>query len=109
MGATLVLMVVLVACGPAVVDPTPTPAPELPQGVAAAREMLSETEDVPLDQVEVVSYESREWRDGCLELAEEGEMCIQVITPGYRVVLQVEDARFVARTDEPGNVIRFEE
>jgi hypothetical protein len=47
----------------------------------------------------VVTVEAVEWRDGCLECAKEDERCMQVIVPGYRIVLQVDEQRYEYHTD----------
>ena len=44
-----------------------------------------------------------------LGLAAPDEICAQVITPGWRVVLMVEGRQYVYRTDASGEVIRQEE
>lgn len=53
----------------------------------------------------VVTVEAVEWRDGCLECAKEGERCMDVIVPGYRIVLQVQQQRYEYHTNTD-NVIR---
>jgi hypothetical protein len=35
----------------------------------------------------IVSVEAVEWNDACLGAARDGEVCAQVVTPGYRVVV----------------------
>jgi hypothetical protein len=108
-GVALVLISMLAACAPVIPALTSTPTPELPPAVVAAEEALSQSQDIPLAQIEVVSYESRDWPDGCLGLGKPGEGCIDVITPGYLVVLQAEGQRYVYRTDDTGNMVRREE
>ena len=88
---------------------TPQPPPELPQAALAARQALSASLEVPVEEIEIVAYERREWPDACLGLAREGEMCAQVITPGWRVVLSVQGKQYVFRTDEDGQVVRPED
>jgi len=58
---------------------------------------------VPINQISVESLEAREWSDSCLGLPEGGEACLDVITPGYLVVL---GDGFSYRTDTEGNVRR---
>ena len=61
---------------------------------------------------EIVSVEQRTWSDGCLELAQTGEVCTQALVPGWRVRLEAEVAggvrSFTYRTDETGEQLRFE-
>ncbi|NLF66123.1 MAG: hypothetical protein GX579_16145 [Chloroflexi bacterium] len=132
----LILILVLAACGPVepepgespdaeptpTVEPTetaePTPAVETPEAddeaaaaSEAAREALAERENVPVDEIEIVSSEPMEWTDSCLGLGGPAESCLQVITPGWLVLLQLPDSDTVveARTDETGDVVRFQE
>lgn len=58
---------------------------------------------VPIDQITVESLEAREWSDSCLGLPEDGEACLDVITPGYLIVL---GDGFSYRTDMLGNIRR---
>lgn len=106
--AVLLLSAVLAACAAPSGDPTAKPVPELPAAVIAARAELSATEGIPVEEIEVTSYESREWTDGCLGLGRADEGCLQVITPGYQVVMEAAGDRFVYRTDQTGLVIRRE-
>jgi hypothetical protein len=94
------LALILAACGGTAAD--------LPDAVLAARQALSEKEDIPVDEIEVVSYSEEEWPNACLGLAEEDEMCAQVITPGYQVTLEANGEEYIFRTDETGDVIREE-
>lgn len=104
--AIATLLLVLAACGP---EPTPTPPPDPPYAVTAAELHLSKDLGIPVDEIDYVSFSREEWSDTCLGLAEPGEMCAQVITPGWRVVLMAEGQQYVYRTDASGEVIRREE
>ena len=94
---------ILVACGS---EPTNTPYPDPPYAVVAAEQVLSEELGVTVDEIDYVSFSSEEWPDACLGLAEPGEMCAQVITPGWRVVLTAGGQQYIYRTDDAGEVIR---
>lgn len=100
----LILSTFLVACTQEGEAPTETP----PQAVIAAEQALSEDLGVSVDEIDIVSYRPEEWPDACLGLAEEGEMCAQVITPGWRVVLSAGGEEYVFRTDENGEAVRRE-
>jgi hypothetical protein len=64
-------------------------ATALPDDVeTAVKEALSAETGAAVDDIEVVEAEEKEWSDACLGLAEEGEMCAQVITPGWEVTLR---------------------
>ncbi|MFQ5854746.1 MAG: hypothetical protein ACE5LU_03765 [Anaerolineae bacterium] len=56
--------------------------------VMAARRDLASRANVEVEAVQVVEFEAVEWSDSSLGCPEPGKMYLQVITPGYRVVLQ---------------------
>jgi hypothetical protein len=57
--------------------------------------------------MEVVSVEPVEWRNSCLGVDKPGEMCMDVITPGYRVVLTVNGQQVAVHTNEDASVLRL--
>ncbi len=71
----------------------------LSAAVANAADLLR----VPIDQITVESLEAREWPDSCLGLAEDGEGCADVVTPGFLVVL---GDGFTYRADSQGRTRR---
>lgn len=85
-----------------------TPESQYPAGVEAARQQLAADLDVEPEAITVASFEAREWPDACLGLPEEGQMCAEVITPGYLVALNAEDQIYSARTNQDGSVVVFE-
>jgi hypothetical protein len=102
--ATLALMLLLAACSPG--DQQDIQNGELPpQAVLAAQQMLSEEVNVSFSEIEIVDYEQVDWPDACLGVPEEGQACAQVITPGFRVVLEVNGQQYEFRTDQEGNVV----
>ena len=60
-------------------------------------------------QVQVVSYEQEQWPDSCLGLADPGENCLQVITPGWSILLDADGKRYEIHTDEKGTRLRIKE
>jgi hypothetical protein len=68
----------------------------------AATAQLSRDVHAPKDSIAGVSQEEVTWPDGCLGCPKTGEMCVQVLTPGYRVVLRVGDANYEYHTDLVG-------
>lgn len=88
---------------PATQDSSSLPAPAL-----AVRSMVSGELGLQEEQVMVQSVVDKEWPDACLGLAEEGEMCAQVITPGFEVLVEAEGKARVYRTNWEGDVIRRE-
>jgi hypothetical protein len=74
----------------------------------AAEKELSNSLGVPVNEIDLVSYERAEWPDSCLGLAKPGEQCLQAITPGWRVVLSAKGQQYVFRTDQDGDIVRQE-
>jgi hypothetical protein len=107
----LVVVVGLSACGPGPAMPgTPATPAELPSEVeTAVEEALSAQTGIPVEEIEVVEAEQREWPDACLGLGEEDEACAQVITPGWEITVRAGGDDYVFRTDEEGDAIRMEQ
>jgi hypothetical protein len=80
---------------------------DFPPAVAAALNDLSLQLNLSTDQITVVEFESVSWPDSCLGAASPGELCLQVITPGYRIVLEAMGQLFEYHTDASGTVIRL--
>lgn len=103
----LLSSMILAACQPAETDVLPVTGEEdLPPAVQAVLEQVSQQTGVEVQNIEIVTLEQVDWPDACLGLPEGEEACAQVITPGFRVELQVNDQTFEFRTDESGSVIR---
>ena len=62
--------------------------------------------DMPVTEIAVQRLEAMDWPDACLGLATEGEVCAEVITPGYRVVIGPPGDGVVYRTDQHGTIQR---
>jgi len=61
------------------------------EGVSRAKADAAERRGVPVQEIGVISVTSVVWRDSSLGCPRPGGMYMQVITPGYRVLLQVGD------------------
>ncbi len=92
-------------------SPTPiqTPAPRSlsPADTAAeaARAELARRINAPADQIQVVSIEQVDWPDASLGCPQPGQMYIQVITPGYKVILAAGGQRYEVHTDLRGRAV----
>lgn len=95
-----------------VISPVPgqlAQVPQLPATISTAvLQTHSRSLNQPIDRFRVAEAISRNWPDGCLGLAEQGEFCAQVLVPGWQV--QVTDGRqnWVYRTDSTGASIRLD-
>ncbi len=59
-----------------------------------------------VDESEIVveSAAFQEWSNSCLDAADEGELCAEVITPGFVIVIEIEGTQYEYHTDLSGNV-----
>lgn len=79
----------------------------VPDAVTAARNALAEylSVDEPKSIVVLTAFEI-EWPDACLGFPQEDEMCAQVITPGYDIVLQYKGIQYRYHTNNDGSALR---
>jgi hypothetical protein len=61
---------------------------------------LSEQQGVPADQVVLVRSEAVDWPDSSLGCPQPGEAYLDVITPGYRIVLAIGEDYYEFHTDQ---------
>ena len=112
------LVLFLVACAPGQIEVpvtgqtpsagTPSASPGLPpKAVLDAQGWLATQLSVAVEQVQIVEVEQAEWTDSCLGLGRLNESCLQAITPGWRVVFEINGQRYEVRTDETGSTIRL--
>jgi len=80
----------------------------VPAGVAAAKKAAALEAGVAESKVLILTAFEREWPNGCLGLAAEGEMCTEAIVPGFEVTLEINGEVSVYRTSEDGTVVRKE-
>jgi len=80
-----------------------------PEIVIEIQNQISENLGISLDQIEIEKVEQRDWPDSCLGLGGAEESCAQVITPGWLVVISIDDQEYRFRADEAGTTIRQEQ
>ena len=81
---------------------------EAPPGVvAAAMAVVAEATGADMSTATIVEAEAVEWSDGALGCPEPDLMYIQVITPGYRIVIDVGGEEYDVRTIDDGSVARL--
>jgi hypothetical protein len=71
-----------------------------PEAVLSAVNNLAQSVGVDVNQVQVINSEQVEWPDACLGLPQGDESCAQVITPGFRVLLEINGVQYEVRTDQ---------
>lgn len=57
--------------------------------------------------IQVVSVEEVVWNNSCLGVDVPGEMCMEVLTPGYRVVLNVNGQEVAVHTNQDASTLRL--
>ncbi len=122
MSVLLLGLLLLGGCNP--VRPLPAGAAEPAATATAAAEAPAAGQDDPaanmagvlanqlgIDRsaVTVVSSEAVAWPDACLGVTLADEMCGQVITPGYKIVLSANGNSYTYHTDQNGSWYRLAE
>jgi hypothetical protein len=79
----------------------------IPGAALSARQVLAQQLHVAATDIAFVSVEAVEWPDGCLGIEIKDMACIQIVIPGYRVVLEVNGQRYEYHTDETGSNVRL--
>lgn len=78
-----------------------------PPAVPASMRALAEVLDVSPTVIEVVSFEAVVWPDSCLGYPEQGKGCAEVETPGWDILLAVDQRDYEIHTDEFGQEVRL--
>ena len=86
--------------------PAPGQGTQVSQSVAreavdAAKNLLFTQLNIHPEDIDIVTVESITWPDSCLGL-NTGKMCLEVLTPGYRITLAVESKLYEVHTDLNG-------
>ena len=102
-------VVVSAGCGPGTTPAGATPVGLPPDVAEAAKGALSNSIDVPMDQIEIVRANQVEWTDTCLELGDPDEVCGQALTPGWRINLEAEGTEYEVHTDLGADTVRLRE
>lgn len=82
--------------------------PNFPIAVDAARQFLAEQLSIKPITIKIIDFSTRDWPDGCLGIAEKDISCIQVITPGYLIKLDVDGKTYSLRTNSSGSLIKLD-
>lgn len=87
--------------------PPSTPEALVPEPVWAAVRALAERLGISESAIRVLSFKQVDWPDTSLGCPEPGMMYAQVITPGYRVVLEAAWETYEVHTDLTGRQVVF--
>jgi hypothetical protein len=98
-------------------NPTAAPSPEPCSDPASCEERSIEIASrdlaaqlgVEVDAVVLVSSEATQWPDACLGITREGVVCAQVITPGFRIVLESGGDEYEYHTNEGTRAVLVEQ
>ncbi len=69
---------------------------------------LAQRLEISEEQITVKGIEFVRWPDSCLGIAQPGVACDQVITPGYRIVLEAHDKTYEYHTDGGSRAVLVE-
>jgi hypothetical protein len=114
-GVSLILVGLLAglgACASQTAEPsTPTPEvfnplPPEQRAFEAVREALAQQLGLDPLAIQLVETAPVDWPDACLGLPAAGESCAQVITPGFRVVVETGGTSYEFRTSRDGSLVR---
>jgi hypothetical protein len=96
---------------PEIILPPSEEEPPAASGPAAivegAVQFAADELDVDPASIQVISVDGVDWNNSCLGAAAPGEMCMEVITPGYRVLLDVDGKEVAVHTNRDGSYMRL--
>lgn len=89
-------------------SPTPDASSNPPPVfVESLRTSLSQETGIPVADITVKLYVAKDWGDACLGVHRPDEMCAQVITPGYQILLKTPQGDYTYHTDQSGDHVRL--
>ncbi len=78
-----------------------------PPAVPASMRALAEELEISPTVIDVVSFDAVVWPDSCLGYPEQGEGCAEAETPGWVILLAVNQREYEIHTDEFGQEVRL--
>lgn len=79
----------------------------IPGPALAAQQLLAAQLSLLPEDIRIVASERIEWQDACLGISSPGQMCAQVITPGFRIRLEANGKSYEFHTDLTGSDVRL--
>ena len=83
----------------------PTPASGLENLISQAREDLAQRLSTPADHITLLDAIEVEWSDSSLGCPQPGMEYLQVITPGYRILLEANGIQYAYHTNRDAYVV----
>ena len=108
------MMLVISACtpraqateNPSVMEPQATHiSTDLTPAQRIAISTLAQNLGITPDKIKLISTEAADWPDSCLGVTTEGIACAQVVTPGFRIKLDVNGKQVEYHTNQDASVI----
>lgn len=78
--------------------------PDTPVAVEVVREDAAIKEKVDSEDIAVLMVKSVDWPNSCLGLSQPGQVCAQVITPGYQITVTYKGTEYVYHTNKDGSI-----
>lgn len=85
--------------------PTPTSATSAPPNVQSMIDTFVQENSIDPATVTYVSSEQLDWPDGCMGVVRIGYLCAMVVTPGYRITIQVNNLTVELHTNLDGSAV----
>jgi hypothetical protein len=112
----IVLLTGVSCCGQAGPVPTSIPAAtpsatlrrtpiEVSLAHQAAIQALGDSLGIPVNRIQLIRAEAMDWPDGCLGARRVGVMCSQIVTPGFRIILETGGTQYEYRTNADGSIV----
>ncbi len=98
---------------PTATEPTPmptttpviTPDPQSSNPVDAAKLDLAKLLGIDISKISVLSQDAVDWPDSCLGVKQQGVYCAQMISPGFKIVLQSGGQTYEYHTNLSGSAV----
>jgi hypothetical protein len=73
--------------------------------IAMAKENLAQRLSIPITQINLVEIKEVEWSDSSLDCPQPGMSYLQVITPGYRILLEASETQYEYHSNRDAYVV----
>jgi hypothetical protein len=91
----------------AAAQPTGEQWKDAPVAALNAAADLAQRLKIDVNTITLVSVEQVDWSDACLGIQQPDVMCAQVITSGYKVILEANGQQYEYHTNASGSAVRL--